>query len=107
MRPPKHFLISVALSIIVIAAGTIGYHAIEGWNFLDSIYMTIITIATVGYTEVHALGDAGKAFTIILIFFGMVTTTYVVGSVVQFMVEGRIRVIMGRRRLDREIDRYG
>jgi len=104
MMPPKHFVISVALSIIVIAAGTIGYQSIEGWNFLDSIYMTIITIATVGYTEVHELGDAGKVFTIILIFFGMVTTTYMVGSVVQFMVEGHIRVIMGRRRLDRKID---
>jgi len=46
MWPPKHFVISVALSIIVIAAGTIGYQSIEGWNFLDSIYMTIITIAT-------------------------------------------------------------
>ena len=66
MLPPKHFMISVALSIIVIAAGTIGYQSIEGWNFLDSIYMTIITIATVGYAEVHELGDAGKVFTIVI-----------------------------------------
>ena len=66
MWPPKHFVISVALSIIVIAVGTIGHQSIEGWNFLDSIYMTIITIATVGYAEVHELGDAGKVFTIIL-----------------------------------------
>ena len=105
MWPPKHFVISVTLSILIIAAGTIGYQSIEGWGFLDSLYMTIITIATVGYTEVHELGSAGRVFTIVLIFFGVGTTTYVAASVVQFMVEGRIRLIMGRRRVDKKIDR--
>ena len=51
------------------------------------------------------MGEAGRAFNMILIFFGLGTTTYVAASVVQFMVEGRIRAIMGRRRLDRKIDR--
>jgi voltage-gated potassium channel len=105
MGPPKHLLISSLISFMVITTGTLGYETIEGWNFSDSLYMTIITIATVGYMEVHPLGEAGRAFTMILIFFGLGTTTYVAASVVHMLVEGRIQQIMGRRRLDRKIDR--
>jgi voltage-gated potassium channel len=103
--PPRHFLIIVALLAFTIAAGTIGFEVIEGWGFMDALYMTVITIATVGYQEIRPLGDAGRVFNMILIFFGLGTTTYVAASVVRFMVEGRIRAIMGRRRLDRRIDR--
>ncbi len=105
MRPPQHFLIIAALLVFTIAAGTLGFEMIEGWSFMDALYMTVITIATVGYQEIRPLGEAGRVFNMILIFFGLGTTTYVAASVVRFMVEGRIRVIMGRRRLDRRIDR--
>ena len=105
MWPPRHFLIIVALLIFTVTAGTVGFELIEGWGFMDALYMTVITIATVGYQEIHPLGDAGRIFNMILIFFGLGTTTYVAASVVRFMVEGRIRAIMGRRRLDRRIDR--
>jgi voltage-gated potassium channel len=105
MWPPRHFLIIVALLAFTIAAGTLGFELIEGWSFMDALYMTIITIATVGYQEIRPLGEAGRIFNMILIFFGLGTTTYVAASVVRFMVEGRIRAIMGRRRLDRKINR--
>jgi len=105
MSPPRHFLIIVVLLVFTITSGTVGYRVIEGWGFMDALYMTIITIATVGYQEIHPLGEAGRIFNMVLIFFGLGTTTYVAASVVQFMVEGRIRAIMGRRRLDRRIDR--
>lgn len=105
MRPPSHFLIILVLLIFVLSAGTIGFAVIEGWGFMDSLYMTVITIATVGYQEVRPLHDTGRVFNMVLIFFGLGTTTYVAATVVQFMVEGRIRAIMGRRRLDRKIDR--
>lgn len=105
MWPPGHFLIIVTLLIFIVAAGTIGFELIEGWGFMDALYMTVITIATVGYQEIRPLGEAGRIFNMVLIFFGLGTTTYVAASVVRFMVEGRIRAIMGRRRLDRRIDR--
>ena len=105
MWPPRNFLIIVALLASTIAVGTAGFKIIEGWSLMDALYMTIITIATVGYQEIRPLGDAGRIFNMILIFFGLGTTTYVAASVVRFMVEGRIRAIMGRRRLDRKIDR--
>jgi voltage-gated potassium channel len=105
MTSSKNFLIIVGLLISVIAGGTIGFEILEGWGFMDALYMTVITIATVGYQELHPLGESGRIFNMVLIFVGLGTTTYVAASVVQFMVEGRIRDIMGRRRLDRKIDR--
>lgn len=105
MRPPKNFLLIVGMLLFTVTVGTIGFEVIEGWGFKDALYMTIITISTVGYQEIRPLGETGRVFNMVLIFFGLGTTTYVAASVVQFMVEGRIRAIMGRRRLDRKIDR--
>ena len=78
---------------------------IEGWDFLDALYMTVITLTTVGYGEVHEVSRIGQIYTILLIFIGVAFFIYVAGSVVQFMVEGRIRTILGRRSLDKKIDR--
>lgn len=78
---------------------------IESWEFLDALYMTIITISTVGFSEVHHISKAGRLFTIVLVFFGVGFTLYIAAAVVQFMVEGRIRIILGRRRLEKKIDR--
>lgn len=78
---------------------------IEGWNLFDSIYMTVITLATVGYGEVHEVSRAGRVYTMFLIFIGGGFCVYVAGAAVQFMVEGQIRAVLGRRRLDRKIRR--
>jgi voltage-gated potassium channel len=72
-------------------------------GFDDAFYMTIITLATVGYGEVHQISDTGRIFTIILIVAGVGYFMYVVGLIVQFLVEDRIRVILGRRKLDKQI----
>lgn len=105
MDNTKHLILSLLLTLFIIIVGTAGYILIEGWNILDSIYMTITTIATVGYGEVHKLSNAGRIFTIMLIFFGVGFCLYVAGVMVQFMVEGRIRVVLGRRRLNTKIGR--
>jgi len=78
---------------------------IEGWGIFDAVYMTVITISTVGYGEVHEISRIGQIFTVFLVFVGVGFCIYVAGSVVQFMVEGQIRTILGRRRLDKKIDR--
>ncbi len=101
----KKLLFSIFLVILVCVFGAIGYMALEGWDVLDAIYMTVTTLATVGYGEVHELDTAGKIYTIILIVTGVGFFLYVIGSVVQFMVEGHIQAIFGRKRLDRQIER--
>jgi voltage-gated potassium channel len=103
MDTSKHLVIALTLSAIIVVTGTMGYMVIEGWDFLDALYMTVITISTVGFMEVQPMGDMGHLFTIVLVFVGVGFTLYVAAAVVQFMVEGRIRIIMGRRRVDRKI----
>lgn len=78
---------------------------IEGWCLREALFMTVITLTTVGYGEVHVLSDAGQIYTIVLIIFGVGLFLYAAGLVIQFMVEGRIRLLLGRRRLDRKISR--
>ena len=105
MDSTKHLVLSLLLTLFIGIAGTTGYMMIEGWDLLDSMYMTIITLATVGYGEVHSVSRAGRIFTMLLIFFGVGFCLYVAGAMVQFMIEGRIRAILGRRRLDKKIGR--
>jgi len=93
------------MSVCIVTLGTVGYMVIEGWDFIDSVYMTVITLTTVGYSEVHEVSRAGRVFTILLIFAGVGFFIYVTGTVVQFMVEGKIRALLGRRRLDKKINK--
>ena len=85
---------------MILVMGTVGDMMIESWDFMDSLYMTVITVSTVGYGEVRQVDYAGRIFTIRIVLTGVGFSLYLAGAVVQFMVEGRIRQIMGRRRLD-------
>jgi voltage-gated potassium channel len=105
MNSTRHLVVSIILSFVILFIGTAGYMMIENWKFLDALYMTVITISTVGYREVNQLGDLGRIFTIILVASGVGFTLYVAAAVVQFMVEGRMRILLGRRRLDQKINR--
>ncbi len=103
MDRTKILIISVVLFFSLLALGAAGYMVIEGWPFMDALYMTVITLATVGYGEVHKISTAGRIFTVLLIFMGVGFFLYVVGNAVQFLVEGRIRHVLGRRILDKQI----
>lgn len=105
MENTKHLITGIIIALCIVLFGTVGYILIESWEFLDALYMTIITISTVGFSEVHHISKAGRLFTIVLVFFGVGFTLYIAAAVVQFTVEGRIRIILGRRRLEKKIDR--
>jgi voltage-gated potassium channel len=91
--------------LLIVVAGTIGYRIIEGWPFLDSLFMTITTITTVGYAEVHPLSRAGQIFTIFLILGGVGTAFYILTSLVQYMLEGEFGIRIGRQRMEAKIRR--
>jgi len=107
VKPMKEFqkkLIQVlALIAFVIALGTVGYIVVEGWNFLDSIYMTIITITTVGYREIHGLSSKGRIFTIFLIVGGVGTVLYALSTGAKIILEGELKDIFGRKKLEKKI----
>lgn len=88
---------------LVLSGGVIGYILIEGWTFLESLYMTIITVATVGYKEIRPLSSTGIWFTIILIVLGAGFALYSFGTILEMMVEGGVQDILGRRRVERDI----
>ncbi|PID76235.1 MAG: potassium channel protein [Deltaproteobacteria bacterium] len=104
MNRTRHLRISLILAVATFIFGIVGYRIIEGWNFIDAIYMTAITLTTVGFEEVHTLSTKGQIFTVVLVLFGVGFSVYVAGIIVQFMVEGHIRTIFGRKRLDRKLN---
>ena len=89
--------------VLMLLGGTIGYMFIEGWSLTDALYMTVITLGTVGYGEVQRLSPTGRIFTMVVIIVGVGFVFYLAASVIQFMVEGRIREILGRRKLEKKI----
>ena len=95
----RRFLQIVYALILVVIIGVIGYMIIEGWSFLDALYMTIITITTVGYGEAHSLSTAGTVFTIVLIIGGVGVMLYTLTTIVQYIAEGYISNILGRSRM--------
>ena len=102
MRSSKHIALALLVVTTIILLGTIGYMYTEGWGVLDSLYMTVITLATVGFGEVHTLSPTGRMFTIILIIVGVASLGYFGGALFQFMVEGKITEVFWRRRLDQK-----
>ncbi len=76
---------------------------IEGWSFLDALYMTVITLASVGYKEIHDLSLNGRVFTIVLIISGVGTVTFAVTAGAKLVLEGEFKEIFGRKRLEKKI----
>jgi voltage-gated potassium channel len=76
---------------------------IEGWSFFDSLYMTIITLSTVGYSELGGLSSSGRLFTIFLIIGGVGTVLYSLSAGARFILEGELQELFGRSRLEKRI----
>lgn len=99
----KRLIFALIFITLIIAVGSAGYMFIEGWNCLDSLYMTVITIASVGFKEVHDLSPNGRIFTIILIICGVGSVAYALTAVAKIVLEGEIKEIFGRKRLEKKI----
>jgi voltage-gated potassium channel len=95
---------AVLLLLIVVAAGTVGYVTIEGWSAWDAFYMTITTVATVGFREVHTLSFPGQVFTVGLIICGVSTVLYTFTALMALLVEGALHRRFQERRLHRMLD---
>lgn len=87
-RPFIKIYLSFLGFFVVLLSGTVGYMAIEGYGFLNALYMTVITLSTVGFHEVHPLSEAGQIFTIILIIVNIGTFTYFITQISQYFLDG-------------------
>lgn len=98
--------VAIAVSVLfgVALFGTLGYMIVEGWNIFDSLYMTVITISTTGFTEINKLSDSGRAFTIVLLLVGVGAITVAIGTVIDFFVEGHLTGMLEDRRMTKEIE---
>jgi len=97
------FRFAISATIAVFVIGTIGYMAIEGWSFLDSLFMTAITISTVGYDEVGDLSSGGQIFSIVLIVVGVGITFYTIVLIAEYIAEGHLGSTIGRHRMKERI----
>lgn len=106
MQHIKVRLLRVLLAIaVVLAVGTAGFATIADYPLFDAFYMTLMTITTVGYAEIHPLGHAGRVFNSFLIFFGVSTMFLAVGATTQTIIELELSQYFLKRRVRRMIDK--
>jgi len=103
MSASRRVLIGLLILIAILAVGVAGYRVIEGWNLFDALYMTVITISTVGYFELHTLSTAGRVFTIVLIIGGVGGALYALTGIIGYVVEGQFGETIARRRMQTRI----
>ncbi len=103
LSPVARFAIAFVLLVALLAGGTLGYVLIEEWPVWDGLYMTVITVTTVGFGEVRPLTPLGQKFTVLLLVFGIVTLGYSVTTLIGFIFEGQIVEAMRGRRMERAI----
>ena len=91
------------LFLSVLGGGTAGYHLIERWPLSECLYMTVITVSTVGFGEVHPLSHNGKLFTIMLIFFGVTAAALSLTALFEYFVLRGLNNLFGRNKMDKQI----
>ena len=94
--------------LVLLVIGAIGYHEIEApaWSWLDSAYMAVITLTTVGFGEVHPFSSAGRLFTIAYCLGGIFTLYYVALDFIRSVVNGEIGGFMEKRRMKQVLRRF-
>jgi len=101
----RNILISIILLLVVFFIGIFGYIIIEkNFSFLDAVYMTAITLTTVGYSDDKITTEAGKIFTIIIIIVGIGVFAYCVSSAIAFIIEGQLTDILKRRKMEKQVE---
>jgi voltage-gated potassium channel len=103
-RIQRRIVTIAGLLVATVLAGAAGFMIVEGWSFLDALYMSAITITTVGYMEVHTLSRAGRIFNLFLLIGGVTMMFYIMATVTQIVLELELSDYFGKRRTKKVID---
>ena len=103
-NPFRGVRIGLGALALVLVVGTVGY-ILFGFGLLDAVFQTVITITTVGFNSPHPLDGGSKVFTIILILIGVGTALYTFSAVLEVLIDGHMRDLIRRRRMERDMDR--
>jgi voltage-gated potassium channel len=95
--------IILGLILVLITTGTVGFHTIEGWTWFDSLYATLMTIATIGAGPLDRLSHEGEVFNVIMIVLGVGVVSFSIGMFTQAVIEFELQSFFGRRRMERDI----
>jgi voltage-gated potassium channel len=103
MGVQRRIVIALTLLMIILVLAPVGYMLIEGMNYTEAFYMTVITVFTVGFGEVEPLSTAGRYFTIFVIFVGVFTLFFIIASLLRYTFKEAFKETFGRRRMDLRI----
>ncbi len=101
----NHLLRQLAiLLLLVLAGGTVGYTIVEdGWSLFDGFYMTVITLTTIGFSEVHTMSTGGRVLTVLIIIFGLGSAATILTQLGHLMMQGNILAVWRKRRMEKKI----
>ncbi|RKX29013.1 MAG: potassium channel protein [Candidatus Zixiibacteriota bacterium] len=99
--PTQKLLTAILFFIVLLSSGTIGFMFLEQMKLIDALYMTVITLSTVGFGEVTPLHPLGRAFVICLILVGMGAVAFMASTIGQIVVQSQLRTLLGRRKMQK------
>jgi len=105
----KHFrnelLIAALLFLLLLTGGTMSFHWTQDYSWIDALYMTIITVTTVGFGEVHPLNDTGKILTVLLILTSMVIYAYTITVITEYVIGENIFKKLIKKRMEKQVEK--
>lgn len=101
---PPRLIAPILVPAVLLLLGTLGYRLLEGWSWFDALYMTVITLTTVGFLEVHEMSQAGRAFTMFLCLGGVFTIFYAATATIRVIVSGEAREALEKQLMEQKLD---
>ncbi len=106
MKKISRFAIWIAILVGIMISGTAGYMVVESYTFIEALYMTVITLSTIGYGETHPLSETGKIFNICFIIFSFAVFTYALTNLTSLIASGDMALYFKKRRLMKAIEKF-
>jgi len=105
LKPTSRVTLILGTILALLAVGTVGFRTIEGWSWFQSFYATLMTVSTIGAEPENQLSHTGRVFNVALIFLGLGTVGFAIGSLTHAVIQSELSLISGRRRMEKEISK--